>query len=103
MAMTRKNEFSIARKFDSKGNAVSEFPQPPASFVAARTFVLNDASLSSAAAGRAQLFKLCATAAIFEKVKLFKQLITKRHRDFGGILAAKGCISLKDAHSGIAA
>jgi hypothetical protein len=34
----------IARKFDSKGDAGSKFLEPPASFVAARTFVLNDTS-----------------------------------------------------------
>jgi hypothetical protein len=44
MAKTRKNGCVRARKFDSKGNAVSEFLEPPASFVAARTFVVNDAS-----------------------------------------------------------
>jgi hypothetical protein len=36
-----------ARKFDPKGNAVSEFLEPPASFVAARTFIVNDASSPS--------------------------------------------------------
>jgi len=37
----------IARKFDSEGNAGSEFSEPPASFVAARTFVLDDTSSPS--------------------------------------------------------
>jgi hypothetical protein len=47
MAITRKNGCVIARKFDSKGYAASEFLEPPASFIAARTFVLNDTSTSS--------------------------------------------------------
>jgi hypothetical protein len=64
----------MARKFDSKGNAVSEFQEPPASFVAARTFDLNGASPLSAAAGWPHLFNLCATAAIFKIMFLFKGL-----------------------------
>jgi hypothetical protein len=68
----------MARKFDSKGNAVSEFQEPPASFVAARTFDLNGASPLSAAAGRIHLFNLCATAAIFEIMFLFKSLVAER-------------------------
>jgi hypothetical protein len=75
MAKTRKNGCVSARKFDSKGNAVSEFLEPPASFVAARTFVLNDASPPSAAAGWTHLFNLCAIAAIFEIMFLFKGLV----------------------------
>jgi hypothetical protein len=47
MAITRKNGCVIARKFDSKGYAASEFLEPPASFIAARTFVLNDTSTPS--------------------------------------------------------
>jgi hypothetical protein len=44
----RKNwDYGIARKFDSKGNAGSEFSEPPASFIAARTFVLDDTSSPS--------------------------------------------------------
>jgi hypothetical protein len=65
----------MARKFDSKGNAVSEFQEPPASFVAARTFDLNGASPLSAAAGRIHLFNLCAT---FEIMFLFKSLVAER-------------------------
>jgi hypothetical protein len=68
----------IARKFDSKGNAVSEFLEPPASFIAARTFVLNDASPPSAVARWTHLFNLCANAAIFKIMFLFKALIDKR-------------------------
>jgi hypothetical protein len=70
----------IARKFDSKGNAVSEFLEPPASFVAARTFVLNDASPHSAATGWTHLFNLCANAAIFKIMFLFKGLIAEAPR-----------------------
>jgi hypothetical protein len=44
MAIAKKNGCVIARKFDSKGNAAAEFSEPPASFVAARTSVLNDTS-----------------------------------------------------------
>jgi hypothetical protein len=74
MAITTKNGCVMARKFDSKGNAVSEFREPPASFIAARTFVLNGASPPSAAASWIHLFNLCAIAAIFKIMFLFKGL-----------------------------
>jgi hypothetical protein len=44
MGTMRKKGCVIARKFDSKGRDGSEFSEPPASFVAARTFILNDAN-----------------------------------------------------------
>jgi hypothetical protein len=74
MAKTRKNGCVIARKFDPKGNAVSEFLQLPASFVAARTFVVNDASPAFKAAGSVHPFNLCATAAILIIMLLFNKL-----------------------------
>jgi hypothetical protein len=78
----------MARKFDSKGNAVSEFLEPPASFIAARTFVLNGASPPSAAAGRIHLFNLCATAAIYKIMFLIKVLVEGRPRKSGETVAA---------------
>jgi hypothetical protein len=78
----------MARKFDPKGNAVSEFLEPPASFVAARTFVLNDARPHSATAGWTHLFKLCATAAILEIIFLFKYLAAGRPGKLGEVSAA---------------
>jgi hypothetical protein len=78
----------MARKFDSKGNAVSEFQEPPASFVAARTFDLNGASPLSAAAGWIHLFNLCATAAILKIVFLFNGLIAEQPSKLGGTIAA---------------
>jgi hypothetical protein len=79
----------IARKLDSKGNAASEFSEPPASFIAARTFVLNDASPLSAAAGWTHPFNLCASAAIFKILFLFKALAAARSRKFGTTLLHK--------------
>jgi hypothetical protein len=60
----------------------------PASFIAARTFVLNDASPLSAAAGWNHLFNLCATAAIFKIMFLFKGLAVERLSKLGGPIAA---------------
>jgi hypothetical protein len=87
MAITRKNGCVIARKFDSKGDAVSEFSEPPASFVAARTFVSNDASPLSAAAGWTHPFNLCASAAILKILFSFKGLVAERSRKFGEDIA----------------
>jgi hypothetical protein len=83
-----KNGCVMARKFDPKGNAVSEFLEPPASLVAARTFVVNGASPISAAAGWTHLFNLCATAAISEIMFLFKGLVAGRPGKLGEVRAA---------------
>jgi hypothetical protein len=77
----------IARKFDSKGNAGSEFSEPPASFIAARTFVLDDTSYLYGG-GSASPFNLCASAAIYKKMLLFKDLIARRSNKFRATLAA---------------
>jgi hypothetical protein len=83
-----KNGCVMARKFDSKGNAVSEFLEPPASFIAARTFVLNGASPPSVAAGWIHLFNLCASAAILKIMFLFKGLVAERPGKLSRTIAA---------------
>jgi hypothetical protein len=54
-----------------------------------RTFVLNDASPLSAAAGWTHPFNLCASAAIFKILFLFKGLVVERSRKSGETLLHK--------------
>jgi hypothetical protein len=71
MAKTRKTWCVIARKFDSKGKAVSEFLEPPASFVAARTFVLNAPARFQRPAGL--IYSICVPLQQFSKLCFYSK------------------------------
>jgi hypothetical protein len=78
----------IARKFDSKGDAGSKFPGASGQLRCGSDVRIERHQSAFTAAGWLHLFNLCATAAIFEIMFLFKGLAVERSSKLGGPIAA---------------